>query len=993
MKTRLSLLLLTLLALAALALPASAAGPAPLGDPVNLQWDPDDPGAVTWETEEPYQGLCRLAFYREGGSSPLWSAQVEHAAGEAGPFRESYFKYQVLAGLDLSSGNYFFTVQNLGDGRLYGDSAEVSSGVYAYQDPGPDTALETPAAGHWDWPAPVWDEGQDPDVDGCLIEYGWSETEAGSPDEIETAGSSAAVRSGERDPFFEELVLGSYGPGWYYFRVRPVSANIEQRRCGEWSDWSQGYEIARDVTSSLQDIYDYAQPDEIRRAVQALDRTELKNALTADVPGTADVLAALENLLDGPAEIQVDPDLAQAFPGDKVSIVGAALNDPDGPDGPVLSIGKPQADHVLDAAYDSTLAVKFSMTLGNTATPHDLAVPVKVTLPVPAGVNPDFLAILHYREDGTCEEVLHTVFQGEDDAWYASFVLTGFSDFTLTETVREEPPVDPPPAEDPAASVTIDGTTTNYATFAEAWKAATDPNVNTHRSDAVITLLKDTTDESAGTGFYLNHGQAVTLNLSGHTLTLSSRSFFLGSGETLTVNGAPEDGGSRGKILLTATEGEPGVLRIGAWGPDEPPANLRVIRCDLESHNGPAIFGGDGNVEISGSTVTARAVVSDLNRRTAVSVHPNSGTAVTLHITGSTLSGQSGLWIGTDVTATVEDSRVLGTGDDSSDYGVRIEGGKLTVKGDSLIEAPLEGAHLTGGTLDLQSGVIRAASGASDWMISGLTVENNTSDDTLPAPEAVLCGTVESGGYGVRAADGTVKIQDGASVTAKSEGVRLEGGRVLISGGSVTATGEGDGNFAYGAGLSAWGGSAEISGGAEITGVTSGISVSEDAAVTVTGGTLRAAGEYGAGLRVDGGSVTLKGGTYVGPGSAVDAGNSQVLVKDLLADGFAYYRPDGSVITSAEMDELGNRLPDITQATVRAGDPGGSGPALKTGPGGAYEAVNVPEGAALYLARYEGGRLTAFQELKALSGTLEGSGKLFLLDGGFRPLCPAARLT
>ena len=61
------------------------------------------------------------------------------------------------------------------------------------------------------------------------------------------APPSAAAKS---DPFFEELVLGSYGPGWYYFRFRPVSANIERHRCGEWSDWSQGYELVWDFQGS-----------------------------------------------------------------------------------------------------------------------------------------------------------------------------------------------------------------------------------------------------------------------------------------------------------------------------------------------------------------------------------------------------------------------------------------------------------------------------------------------------------------------------------------------------------------------------------------------------------------------------------------------------------------------------------------------------------------------------------------------------------------------
>lgn len=480
------------------------------------------------------------------------------------------------------------------------------------------------------------------------------------------------------------------------------------------------------------------------------------------------------------------------------------------------------------------------------------------------------------------------------------------------------------------ASVTVDGETAYYETFSEAWTAATDPNVNISAADAVITLLRDAADEGGSHDFYLNQEQTVTLNLPGVTLTLDSRAFFIGSGQTLVINGAPADGGSCGKIIRLATEGEPGVVRLGSDS-SAPLANLRISRCDLESHNGPAVFGGDGNVEISGSTITARAVVSDWNRTAAVSLGPNPGVETTLAITGSTLSGQAGLSIGAGLTALAEDSTITGTGDGSSDYGVMMDGGTLTVRGNSRIESPVEGVHVTGGRLDFQGGVIRAGGSAEGGRVSGVTLENNTSDDTLPAPEAVIRGTVESEGCGLRVADGTARIQDGADITGKSDGVYLEGGRVLISGGSVAASGlgEGDSGYPYGAGLTAWGGSAEISGGAAVTGVTRGISVSEDAALTVTGGTIQAGGyEYGVGLWVDGGSAEISGGTYIGAGSAIETGFGQAAVKDLLAGGFAYYRADGSIITAAEMDEMQYGLQNIRQVTVKTGDPGGPTPSL-----------------------------------------------------------------
>ena len=68
------------------------------------------------------------------------------------------------------------------------------------------------------------------------------------------------------------------------------------------------------------------------------------------------------------------------------------------------------------------------------------------------------------------------------------------------------------------------------------------------------------------------------------------------------------------------------------------------------------------------------------------------------------------------------------------------------------------------------------------------------------------------------------------------------------------------------------------------------------------------------------------------------------------------------------------------------------GAAIQTTPGGGYQAVNAPTGARLLLARYEGTRFRSLEVLESLSGTLGGSGRLFLLDGEYRPLCPAGDL-
>ena len=62
-----------------------------------------------------------------------------------------------------------------------------------------------------------------------------------------------------------------------------------------------------------------------------------------------------------------------------------------------------------------------------------LAVPVKITLPLPGYINPDYLVILHHHSDGTYEEVFEPYVRQEDGQWLATFVVRSFSTFTLAE--------------------------------------------------------------------------------------------------------------------------------------------------------------------------------------------------------------------------------------------------------------------------------------------------------------------------------------------------------------------------------------------------------------------------------------------------------------------------------------------------------------------------------------------------------------------------------
>ena len=168
---------------------------------------------------------------------------------------------------------------------------------------------------------------------------------------------------------------------------------------------------------------------------------DLKTALLTDQDNTETTakLADLENMAGGPASVTVTA-AASAFKASQVSIVGANLNynvseNPD--ENPLtLILDKPAANHVILERYDSAVAVSFSMTLSNVEDAENLKVPVKITLPVPDSINPDFLVILHYHENGEVELLEPYVYE-VDGEFFADFVLTGFSDFIMTQLAEQ----------------------------------------------------------------------------------------------------------------------------------------------------------------------------------------------------------------------------------------------------------------------------------------------------------------------------------------------------------------------------------------------------------------------------------------------------------------------------------------------------------------------------------------------------------------------------
>lgn len=407
----------------------------------------DFPGNIMWKAQEPFQGWISIEVHHEDGtlfngcshqySGTDWInewAECEHAFVCANP----------------DSGTYYFTIQAKGDGINYRDSEIAVSEMFTYVKP--SAQLGTCSNLSWNWPEATWTGPNEPNAGGYEVMVLFSATLDENPRPIGgTMWYSFDFYSPEGQWEIHEWDLQNGGTGYYYFQVRTLSRDITVACNGELSELSEPYYYtAADIESELQGIRNNAgsmTDEDIRAAVQAIDPAELQRAMLADHDDADTVyeLAKLEEEVGGPAPVVVSDD-ASAFDGSKVSIVGANLNNPASANQPIsLVIDKPEREHVLDANYNNSVAISFSMDLANVENTENLAVPVKISMPIPDSINPQFLVILHYHADGSVEEIWPylDVNLGQN---MATFVLTSFSDFTFTEIAQDEP-------EDPTADV------------------------------------------------------------------------------------------------------------------------------------------------------------------------------------------------------------------------------------------------------------------------------------------------------------------------------------------------------------------------------------------------------------------------------------------------------------------------------------------------------------------------------------------------------------
>ena len=430
----------------------SADGLPKLAAPSDLRWESSEyPCSISYKVNQHRdQYQFQYSLYKVGIAEPLASYVCPFGPNidfiTVCNILDSYdycFRDKII---DNGSGDYYIGVRSCGDGVEYSDSDEVQTSVWHYEKPSASLPqLEKPTlngiTATVPFPADL-EYATGVDMDICF-----SRTAEEEPYRAWLV--SLTIDPGYHDSLqqwdINDACLEWNGPGYYSVRFRLLSKDITRYNDGPWSEWSEPSnvtEIQTELRRQLQQIAgnaDGMSNDEIRASVQELNSYSLKAAMVTDQDNSGPVaaMAALDEKLGG-TPITVAPEMNGSFGADEISVVGAQLNTPQAADKPIgFVLEKPKYNDVVPAMYNSSIAVKFSMDLENTNTGGMLAVPVKVTLPIPAGINPAFLAVLHYHTAGGEPEAIHPYVFQENGKYYASFVLSSFSDFIFTETLND----------------------------------------------------------------------------------------------------------------------------------------------------------------------------------------------------------------------------------------------------------------------------------------------------------------------------------------------------------------------------------------------------------------------------------------------------------------------------------------------------------------------------------------------------------------------------
>lgn len=390
-----------------------------------VRWNSDQEALPEWTRIEDASGEYQVEAYKDG--TRMYNMHHIHPVTNTSEYLRAGGFINDLE----TSGIYKFRVMALGDGINTEDSDWSSySDDWDFQKS--SVSFGTPTNLHWDGTVTCWDAPEIPEQYAQYLD-GYEVSLIGDGYVLVTHNSVGKnTCSFDNAEFMDDEDVKEYT-----FSVRAISNTPSVIFHGDMA-YSDGSYDAEENAGSVSEVL-----DELLEGSTAIETAP--DTLSAKIQDVQVAMQTDENVLGQVAQLEqaykeakgLDLDIsvspeAEIDPSD-VSVIGALLNAEDGSSTVTFNISKPAREEVVDAAaYRNSIQFDFHLD-GAVST---LKVPVRITVPIPAGINPYFFRILHYH-DGNLEEVIIPTINAENRS--ASFTVTSFSTFVFAEQNVETP--------------------------------------------------------------------------------------------------------------------------------------------------------------------------------------------------------------------------------------------------------------------------------------------------------------------------------------------------------------------------------------------------------------------------------------------------------------------------------------------------------------------------------------------------------------------------
>lgn len=229
------------------------------------------PGGFSFQPNKPNFGNYLVRIYKDGGTTPYrtlrWGMNREAA--------NVRFSASTLCLTDLESGAYTFKVMAEGDYESYRNSLWVTSDTWSYTKPSKRAGKCTNL--RWENDHAEYD-GPSSYVGGYQVMRFYSPTKDGTPQAVDVfgyfGGADNILRIGIED------LVGTYGEGYYYYKVMVFSSDITKRLNGNYSELSPAYHYVPGPNLSITNRASDGKPSLSWTAVKNVKKYEVYRSTT-----------------------------------------------------------------------------------------------------------------------------------------------------------------------------------------------------------------------------------------------------------------------------------------------------------------------------------------------------------------------------------------------------------------------------------------------------------------------------------------------------------------------------------------------------------------------------------------------------------------------------------------------------------------------------------------------------------------------------------------